>query len=261
MRRLRNSFALALLVLLAGPAAAAAAAGYVALGDSYAAGVGSADYYPQSGDCLRGPLAYPVLAAARLGIELASSACSGARIDEVLDQQLGALGDSTAFVSVTVGGNDAGFAAVIARCALPLPRLCAKALAGARRFARRALPGRLDTLFSAIKDRAPAARIAVVGYPRLFDAADCDPATFFSAAERTDLNRGASLLDRIERDEASVYGFAFVDPRRAFDGHALCDPDPWLNGLSRPLVESYHPNPAGYRAYGRLLVRAFAAGD
>jgi lysophospholipase L1-like esterase len=260
MRRGTGSLALTLLALLAAPTAARAA-GYVALGDSYAAGVGSADYYPESGDCLRGPFAYPVLAAARLGTGLTLTACSGARTAEVLDEQLWPLGESTAFVSVSVGGNDAGFASVIARCALPLPLVCTKALASARRFARRALPVRLDALFTAILDRAPVARIAVVGYPRLFDADDCDPATFFSAAERTDLNRAASLLDRVERNEAQAYGFAFVDPRRAFTGHALCDPDTWLNGLSSPLAESFHPNAAGYRAYARLLVAAFSETD
>jgi lysophospholipase L1-like esterase len=260
MRRFTGSLALALLALLSAPAAAGAA-GYVALGDSYAAGVGSGDYYPESGGCLRGPLSYPALAATQLGTGLAFTACSGARTAEVLEEQLWPLGESTAFVSVSVGGNDAGFASVIARCALPLPVVCARALAEARRFARRALPVRLDALFGAIGDRAPAARIAVVGYPRLFGGGDCDPATFFSAAERTELNRAANLLDRIERAEAGAYGFAFVDPRRAFSGHALCDPDPWLKGLSNPLVESFHPNPAGYRAFARLLLNAFSSTD
>jgi hypothetical protein len=109
--------------------------------------------------------------------------------------------------------------------------------------------------------RAPAARIAVVGYPRLFDGEDCDPATFFSSEEQADLNRAANLLDRTVGIEAEAFGFAFVDPRHAFAGHALCDPDPWLNGLSTPLVESFHPNAAGHRAYKRLLVRAFLRPD
>jgi lysophospholipase L1-like esterase len=260
MRPLTNSLAVALFALLAIPAAAEAA-GYVGLGDSYAAGVGTGDYYPESGSCRRAPLSYPVLAAAELGTELSFTACSGASTAEVLDEQLWPLGESTAFVSVSAGGNDAGFASVIARCALPLPLVCTRALAGARRFAHRALPARLDALFAAIGDRAAAARVAVVGYPRLFGGRDCEPATFFSAAERSDLNRAANLLDRIERGEAGAYGFAFVDPRRAFSGHALCDPYPWLNGLSSPPVESFHPNPAGYRTYARLLLKAFSASD
>jgi len=45
----------------------AAATSYVALGDSYTSGVGSREYYPDSGSCQRSPHAYPVLDAAQTG--------------------------------------------------------------------------------------------------------------------------------------------------------------------------------------------------
>ena len=40
-------------------------------------------------------------------------------------------------------------------------------------------------------------------------------------------------------------GFAFVDVRSAFTGHAVCDDVEWINGLSNPIRESYHPNTTG----------------
>jgi hypothetical protein len=52
-----------------------------------------------------------------------------------------------------------------------------------------------------------------------------------------------------------------VDPRHAFSGHAICEQDAWLNGLSSPIIESYHPNAAGHLAYKRLLVKAFLQND
>jgi len=227
------------------------------MGDSYAAGVGTGAYYSEGGDCLRGPLAYPVLVASRLGAQLDFTACSGARITDLLALQLGALTGASGYVSVSIGGNDAGFGSVITRCALPLPLICGPAIAGARAYIRRELPGRLEAVYAAILDRAPGARVAVVGYPRAFNGEDCDAATFFSPSEEAGLNRTANLLARTERATAEAYEFAFVDPRHAFSGHEICDSDPWLNGLSTPLVESYHPNQEGYRAYKRLVLKAF----
>jgi lysophospholipase L1-like esterase len=231
------------------------------LGDSYATGVGTGTYYPDSGECLRGPLAYPILVASRLGAQLEFPACSGARITDVLEHQLGALSEANGYVSVSIGGNDAGFGSVITRCALPLPLICERAIAGARTYIRRVLPGRLEAVYEAILDRAPAARVAVVGYPRAFNGEDCEAATFYSPTEEAGLNRTANLLARTERATAEAYGFAFVDPRHAFSGHAICDPEPWLKGLSSPIVDSFHPNAAGHRAYKRLVLKAFLQGD
>ncbi|MBO0769122.1 MAG: lipase, partial [Solirubrobacterales bacterium] len=95
--------------LLALPAAASAATGYVALGDSYSSGVGTRDYYSDSGSCDRSPKAYGPLVAAAKGYSLNFQACSGAKTTDVNSNQLGALNSSTGLVTITIGGNDAGF--------------------------------------------------------------------------------------------------------------------------------------------------------
>jgi hypothetical protein len=141
-------------------------------------------------------------------------------------------------------------------CALPWPWSCRGDIDAARDYIRTELPDQLDRLLAAIAGRAPFARVAVVGYPRAFDGEDCDPATSFSSSEEEMLNHTANVLARAERASALAHGFLYVDPRRAFTGHAICDPIPWINGLSYPLVESYHPNAAGYRAYARLIYAA-----
>ena len=43
------------------PSSSTGGANYVALGDSYSSGTGTGDYFDGSGDCLRGPKAYPQL--------------------------------------------------------------------------------------------------------------------------------------------------------------------------------------------------------
>ena len=95
------------------PVASASASQYVALGDSYSAGVGSRVFYEESGECKRSPDAYPPKIAAAKGYTLNFEACSGAKTPEVNEKQLGKLSSTTSLVTITIGGNDAGFSNVI----------------------------------------------------------------------------------------------------------------------------------------------------
>ena len=52
---------------------------------------------------------------------------------------------------------------------------------------------------------------------------------------------------------ASAHGFHFVDPRTPFSSHEICSSSEWLNGLSEPVSESYHPNVAGQQEYTNLV--------
>ena len=51
------------------------------------------------------------------------------------------------------------------------------------------------------------------------------------------------------RGRAGAHGFRFVDPRGAFSPHEICSSSEWLNGLSNPISESYHPNVSGQQEY------------
>jgi lysophospholipase L1-like esterase len=234
--------------------AAAEPGEYVALGDSYASGVGTREYDPGSGDCKRSPHAYPVIDAARIGATLNFVACSGAVVSDVVANQLGGLDSTTSWVSVQVGGNDAGFSDVITECALPeWASDCPGAVAEAQAIITGTLPGRLNGLYNEISARAPAAQVVVVGYPRLFNGEDCNAATFFSPEDEQILNETADLLSSTIGGVAGDHGFSFVDPIPAFVGHAVCDNPEWINGLSNPIVESYHPNRDGALAYADLV--------
>lgn len=254
--RLSLGATLAAMVAALGTIAPADAASkhLVALGDSYASGVGTRTYYESSGACQRSPYAYPVVDAARVGATLSFRACSGATTTSVLNNQLGTLSGSTTHVTLTVGGNDAGFSKVITTCAQPYwASDCNGAIDDAQSFIRNSLPSRLNPLYRAVRTKAPNAKIVIVGYPRLFNGEDCNAGTFFSPAEETRLNATADLLDTTIRGRASAYGFSFVDPRTAFTGHAICDTTEWVNGLSNPVAESYHPNRRGQTGYANLV--------
>ena len=227
--------------------ATAATPTYVALGDSYASGVGTRSYISDGTSCKRSTYAYPKLIANARGYTLNFKACSGATVSSVTSGQLPALTAATNYVSISVGGNDAGFADVITECALPgWASNCNGAIDGAQAYINNTLPGRLSTLYASIRTKAPSAKVVVVGYPRIFNGEDCNAGTFFSPAEETRLNATADLLNSKTAAQASAKGFTFANPTSRFIGHAVCDTPEWLNGLSNPVSESYHPNRAGH---------------
>ncbi|MDO9406769.1 SGNH/GDSL hydrolase family protein [Patulibacter sp.] len=261
LRPTRPTILLAVLLALgwiaAGRVAEAAGEEYVALGDSYSSGLGTGAYVDRA--CRRSSTAFPdLVAAARPGTTLTSVACAGATTADVLADQLGALTPSTGLVTITIGGNDAGFTGVLVRCALPMwAARCGPPVGRARTTIRRSLPARLDRVYGEIRRRAPAAVVVVVGYPRLFNGIDCGAATFFSRGDQRLLDGAAELLRDVTRARARAAGFRFADVVPAFRGHAVCDDAEWLNGLSSPLRESFHPNAAGHaEGYAPAVLRA-----
>jgi len=251
---LLSAAALGAAMLLSPGIAHAAAPNYVALGDSYASGVGTRSYIADSGACQRSTKAYPYVDATRIGANLTFVACSGARVADVTANQLGSVTGSANLVSVQVGGNDAGFSSVITECAKPSwLGDCTGAVNNAQAIINNTLPGRLNGLYGSIKSKAPSARVVVVGYPRLFNGTDCNAGTFFSPTEMTRLNQTADLLNSKIAASASAAGFSFVNPTSVFIGHAVCGSPEWINGLSNPVSESYHPNVSGQTAYANLV--------
>jgi lysophospholipase L1-like esterase len=236
----------ALAMVASASPAHAAAPSYVALGDSYSSGVGTRSYINDGSSCQRSTYAFPSLLAAQNGYALNFRACSGATVADVTNTQLSALSSTTRYVTISVGGNDAGFADVLTECALPgWASNCNGAINNAQNIINNTLPGRLNTLYGAIRSRATVAKVVVVGYPRIFMGEDCNAATWFSPTEETRLNQTADLLNSKLSTAASARGFSFSNPTSRFIGHAVCDNPEWINGLSSPISESYHPNRAG----------------
>lgn len=247
--------------LLTAPPTQAAAGEYVALGDSYSSGTGTGEYLDDGTECLRSALAYPALVAAGQGLDLDFRACSGATIPDVRAAQLGALTASTSRVSISVGGNDAGFADVLTECALPAwASDCDSAIDGAQSYIAGTLPGAAGGLYDEIRAAAPNARVTVVGYPRIFMGEDCDFATFFSPEEQARLNQTADQVNATLAGVAAQRGFGYADPTSAFTGHAVCDSPEWINGLRSRIEESYHPNRDGHaQGYTPLVSGALGA--
>ncbi|MEV1066672.1 SGNH/GDSL hydrolase family protein [Streptomyces sp. NPDC050263] len=255
MRRSRlvafvSSLLLAVGAALTGATAAqasplAATGGYVALGDSYSSGVGAGGYISSSGDCKRSTKAFPYLwNAAHAPASFTFAACSGARTGDVLANQLGGLNSSTGLVSVTVGGNDAGFADVMTTCVTGSDSTCLSRIGTARAYVDSTLPGKLDTVYSAISAKAPNAHVVVIGYPRFYRLGTV--CLGLSETKRSAINSAADYLDTAVAKRAAAHGFAFGDVRTPFAGHEICSGSSWLHSLNwLNIGESYHPTASG----------------
>jgi lysophospholipase L1-like esterase len=228
---------------------------YVALGDSISSGVGTGSY-TLSSSCKRGVYAYPsVVAQQRPNTSLTFVACSGATTSSLMVSQIQSVTSATTIVTVTIGGNDIGFANLIAQCTLAN---CSATLDSTRATAAAVLTPRLDTVYAAIKSRAaPTAKIVVLGYPRMFSTAACGGNLGVTATERTKANLLADTVDQLIGARAAAYGFTYKSAIAPFTGHAVCSSSAWLNGLNIfNTPESYHPNRNGNSAGYAPLVRA-----
>ena len=166
-------------------------------------------------------------------------------------------------MTFSIGGNDLGFADVLADC-VHQRRTPARTRTRPTSSRGSSTPGpELIETYRRIHEKAPNARIVVVGYPRLFPA---DPSDNYRdllfADSQVWMNQKADQLDAMLADaarEAGV-GVEFVDPREAFEGHGLGSTDPWFNDLSvqangfSPVNPgSFHPNAQGQRALADLV--------
>ena len=253
-----NKMFLAAACVLLVSASTAGATRYVALGDSYSSGTGTRTYYDSS--CQRSVYSYPYLVHnAHPTWTFVHAACSGAKTGDILNTQYTSLTSGTNWVSYTIGGNDAGFSSVITECAQPgWMSDCDGSIDTAQSYITNTLPGRLDLVNNKIKSLSPTAKVIVLDYPHLFQGEDCNAGTWFSPSEETRLNTTADMLRTALKNAAVRAGtnFVFKDAIPSFIGHAICDSTEWLNGLSNPTGESYHPNTLGHSQGYTPLVRA-----
>jgi lysophospholipase L1-like esterase len=222
---------------------------YAGLGDSYSAGNGA---FSTNLDwaCGRNTYAYPYLVAqARPNTHLTFVACQGAVTGDVINSQVNSLSADTDYVSITIGGNDVGFANLIMNCAGDYSFNCENAANQTKDKIRNELPAKLDQAYAAIRAKAPNATVVVLGYGRLFSSnVSCAGANGITADEAGWAQGVADLLDTTiaDRVAAAGSGFTYKSSIQSFTGHAVCASTPWLNGKSWSVADGYHPTRAGY---------------
>ncbi|MFF7552220.1 SGNH/GDSL hydrolase family protein [Streptomyces olivaceus] len=239
------------------PAQAAVTGGeYVALGDSYASGVGAGPYLEASGDCKQSPNSYPrQWVKVRPKFVLDDRTCSGATVQDVRTKQLGGLDEGTKLVTITVGGNDVGFTNSATTCLTGTDDECLQATFFSVLAIREELPDKLRDLFADVRRRAPNAHVTVLGYPRLVDpgTGSCGAVTP-GAKKREYLNYAADQAADSMKQATEKAGYKFVDVRLAFAQHGACSASPFINGVNPDkFTEIFHPTMEGYTAYAWWL--------
>lgn len=270
-----------LVAALAQPAAAADPSYYVALGDSYTSGPGIPTQTPESGGCGRSDHNYPHLVAAELaGARFTDVSCGSATTAHMGEPQpmpggltngpqLDALSAEVDLVTLGIGGNDIGFGEIIVTCAsrsllLPVTAPCRQHYTRhsdelGDRIA--ATAPKVAAVLAAIRERAPAARILVVGYPVILPAAGpgCWPLVPIAVGDVAWLRSVQGRLNAMLADQAATAGATFVDTYSSSVGHDVCrlPGRKWVEGFVPTAPASpVHPNALGMANTARQVLTA-----
>ena len=252
----------------------------VALGDSYTAGALLPSVLTARPlGCLRSTKAYPVRVAAALGAPLTDAACASAGVGDMTaaqktdigtnPAQLNALAPDDSLVVLTLGGDDLGFMNVLDECMElsftdPWGSPCQAhyASGGTDQLAAlvKAEAPKMAAVLSQIADRAPQARIVVVGYPDMFPlSGGCWPAVPITDGDIGYL-RGIELrLNAMLAADAKAAGATFVDTYTPTIGHDFCQPER-IRDVEGVLPGSwtlpFHPSASGQAAIAAAVLAA-----
>lgn len=289
------SLALALPAGTAGAASTAAAAGtaavastaaaagidsYVSLGDSYTAGPLIPNQVGASAGCARSDHNYPSLVARALGVaSFRDVSCSGAKTTDMTapqpvrngtsPPQLDVLGSDTKLVTIGIGGNDAGLVGVGATCIglgllAPTKSACRDHFApgGDDRVAAgiAATAPKVAAVLQGIRERAPAARIVVVGYPDVLPRGGngCYPLVPFSGDDVRYVDGLIVQTNAMLAEQAAANGAEFADTYLDSVGHDACTlpGTKWFEGpIPTAAALPLHPNALGMQSMARSVTR------
>ncbi|HVK34628.1 MAG TPA: SGNH/GDSL hydrolase family protein [Microlunatus sp.] len=232
---------------------------YVALGDSYAAGFGAGEYV---NECFQSRRGYPALLDRETRASLqANATCNGATTRTVLATQVSAVTPRTQLITLTVGGNDLGFATVATTCAPGPSTACQEAISGAlallapQSTGPSVLATRLAATYGAVATAAPRADILVTGYPILFKAPAKDQPNADVVLALNDATKAlnATIKATVAATAATGVEISYVDVTAGFAGHGIGSERPYLHATG---PEALHPTARGYRVYAKALSRA-----
>jgi len=237
---------------------------YVAMGDSYTSApeVGGAT---GPTECMQTSLNYPHLVAEKMGLTLKDASCGGATTGDLggsqkvknaqIAPQMDSLTNDTDLVTLSIGANDQGvFAKLLVACGHaaatdPEGSPCTDASGDYRaklQSYQSVLVDRITKAVSEISQRAPKARVLLVGYPQMI-AATAPPSGHCSelALAKGDFAYAHAVLLTLNdavRIAAQRSKAEFVDIWDASKGHDMCSADPWMAGaVPRHPAMPYHP--------------------
>jgi hypothetical protein len=183
------------------------------------------------------------------------------------------LSPGTQLVTLTVGGNDASFAEVMATCVFI--EACQVDWQTALNLLIPQLGNPLASLYESIAIQAPNATIIVMGYPRFFPVIPplaCSTGLgllLFVRPQMVWINSEIQSMDNTIANAvatAQQHGYKSVRYVRgsydALSGHEMCTDDPYYNVFVPSLslgFSSFHPNQSGNAQMAQLAEQAYQA--
>lgn len=248
---------------------------YVALGSSMAAGPGIQPRVTGSPRAAgRSARNYAHLVAAGLGADLVDVTYSGATTAHVLREsqrgappQVEALDGSESLVTITIGGNDAGYVPMLFVAGLPRVTRFVPLLGAWRRnlldpasraHALAAVAGSLVEVGQAVRQRSPRATVLFVDYLTLLPPVG-SAARPLSDADAALGRHIADTLEALTADAAEATGCGVVRAGQASRAHHAWSEDPWTTRFGCPIPRRpapLHPNADGMRAVADLVLAA-----
>ena len=244
---------------------------YVALGDSYSSGAGIAPVRDLG--CNRSGRNYASMLAQRLHYaSFTDATCGGAMTTNLVRPQVGTgngaqldgLDRHTRLVTMTLGLNDDNLS-------YDLLFACTSASGAPSEQCRRVLAmpqatvdetvlkvaGRVAAALRLVHQRAPRARIVLVGYPRILpDSGDCPGRLPLVRAMEPRLREVLRAMNEAWRRAAAAVGADYLDTWSMSRGHDVCSSQPWVNGATKEQGEAapLHPLPPFHRAVADAIV-------
>jgi hypothetical protein len=238
---------------------------YVALGDSYSAASGVLPADPAAPpQCMRSIRNYPKMIAARTGAALTDVTCGAAETKDFFEPQhqgvppqLEAVRSDTELVTMTIGGNDnSTFFGAIVRCGTAGLTTAGQGSPCKDRYGdsfaedirTKTYPALVESL-RAVKERAPEAEVAILGYPWILPPTEgCFHKMPVARGDVPYLRDIQGLLNDTIARAAAETGTTYVDMSEYSEGHDACKPIGvrWVEPVlftTNPVV--VHPNALG----------------
>lgn len=246
---------------------------YVAMGDSAAAEPGVPKPAPPYG-CQKSTNNYPSVLARRITpTNFTDVTCSGATSDDITNRaqqtsggavppQIDAVGASTDLITITIGGNDVGLASDAAQCqatSLDAPPCVDKFVTGGVDSISAAITAQVPVwaaMIDAVRAKAPAARIILVGYGIYIRPGGCFPEQPVLPQDATYFQSKINELDDRQRQLAADERVDYFDTRPLWVGHDMCAPpsERYVEGfVTTHPAQPLHPNALGAAATGNAL--------
>jgi hypothetical protein len=253
-------------IALAAAPAAARAADWVGLGDSYAAGPLIPNQSLSPLGCLRSDHNFAHLSAAAVGDSLADVSCSGATTADMTSPQstdagtnppqFDALSAATQVVSLQIGGNDIGFTSILENCATvnPFSHPCQdKYGTGPNNQLEQRIDAtapKVAAVLQGIHQRSPSAKVLLVAYAAILPptGSGCWPTVPISYSDVPYLRQIEIDLNAMLANQAAANGARYVDDYTPSTSKNACT-SPLVRWVE-PLVPTnaaapFHPNARG----------------